>query len=135
MSLVKEIANSLQIRVYYVVRLISIQHVLENILLFGLVACTCVLFSDNVLEIAVYGIFLNTTQSWERQVDCVAVRLVAKGAFFSSRISFLNFHCKSDHIAIALSSFKYSYRGYSMKKCDVRREAGDVWQSADHVTQ
>ena len=52
-------------------------------------------------------------------VDCVTVRIVASAVFCSSRISCLKFHFESDHIAFALTAFKYSYRGYSKKKCDV----------------
>ena len=52
-------------------------------------------------------------------VDCVTVRLVVPAVFCSSRISCLKFQFELDNIAIALTSFKYSYRGYSKKKCDV----------------
>ena len=58
-------------------------------------------------------------------VDCVTVGIVASAVFCSSRISCLKFHFESDHIAIALTSFKYSYRGYSKEKCDVSSHSKD----------
>ena len=58
-------------------------------------------------------------------VECVTVRIVASAVFCSSRISCLKFHFESDHIVIALTSFKYSYRGYSKKKCDVSSDNKD----------
>ena len=58
-------------------------------------------------------------------VDCVTVRLTATGVFFLSRISCLKLRSESDHTAIAMTSFKCSFRGYSKKECDLSKRYKD----------